>query len=129
MRRREDRGRVPGGTHFTYVNSLVRLVPQRKDGAALLEHFPHLQGAPFGPPFFASATFKLGHYPGGAFLDDLLGFLVTDLFTEDVELAQRHTAAPYAPSHLLSRASSRGFHTLLGRERMSAEGPLSRSRP
>src|SRR5215207_6297928 len=50
---------------------------------------------------------------GVACLDDLLGFLVADLFTEDVELAQRHTAALCASSRLLSRASlpTRTFRT------------------
>jgi hypothetical protein len=33
--------------------------------------------------------------------------LVADLFTKDIELTQRHTAAPCAPSRLSSRASSR----------------------
>src|SRR3954470_18646110 len=44
---------------------------------------------------------------GVALFDDRLGLLVCDLFTEHIELAQRHTAASCAPSRVLSCASSR----------------------
>ena len=40
---------------------------------------------------------------GVALLHELLGFLVSDLFTEDVELAQLHTGGP--PAHLRSAFS------------------------